>query len=100
MEKSAWSAVSVTVRVTEVAKPSVSWAKAAQVESRNRGRSLIHPDCDTNGPYETEAEVSYIPIVTRMGHIGRQCGLEQRSQDYRFDSALHFTLNRKHPESK
>src|SRR5450756_1389920 len=49
MEKSAVSAVSVTVRVTEVDKPSVSWAKEMKAESKSRVKSLIYPDCGTNG---------------------------------------------------
>src|ERR1035441_7282731 len=43
MVKSASSAVNVTVRVTEVATPSVSWAKAAMAENRSRLTSLIPP---------------------------------------------------------
>src|SRR5689334_5221930 len=48
MEKSAWSAVRVTVRVTEVVIPSLNWAKAVKTKSNNRAVSLIFLDCATN----------------------------------------------------
>src|SRR5260370_42542983 len=75
MEKSASSAVSVTVRVTEVATPSaVNWAQAVKAESKNRPKSLIVFDCCTNGSKAGHANTDALAqeMRTLFGGQGEQ----------------------------